>query len=118
MRGPRPYSPEPVDPEEVSPAGPYRALKQFGLVLLCAAWVALGLAGHDPWKTEDAISIGIAAQMADRNDFVVPLLAGEPYLADDPVLAEECQRAQRLTHEINTADPNDHDLRRAHPTMP
>ena len=85
MRGPRPYSPEPVDPEEVSPAGPYRALKQFGLVLLCAAWVALGLAGHDPWKTEDAMSIGIAAQMADRNDFVVPLLAGEPYLPQPPL---------------------------------
>ena len=85
MRGPRPYSPEPVDPEEVSPAGPYRALKQFGLVLLCAAWVALGLAGHDPWKTEDAMSIGIAAQMADRGEFAVPLLAGEPYLPQPPL---------------------------------
>ncbi|KGN31651.1 maltose O-acetyltransferase [Knoellia sinensis KCTC 19936] len=40
------------------------------------------------------------------------MLAGELYIADDPVLAEESQRAQRLTHQINTMDPNDHDGRR------
>ncbi|MEO8508215.1 MAG: glycosyltransferase family 39 protein [Betaproteobacteria bacterium] len=85
MRAPRPYTPEPVDPEAVSPAGPYRALKQFGLALLCAAWVALGLAGHDPWKTEDATSIGVAAEMADRDDYVVPTLAGEPYVPRPPL---------------------------------
>lgn len=86
MRPPRPYIPEPVDPESVSPAGPFRALKQFGLVLLCTAWVALGIAGHDPWKTEDAVSIGVAAEMADRADMVVPTLAGEPYLRHPPLV--------------------------------
>jgi 4-amino-4-deoxy-L-arabinose transferase-like glycosyltransferase len=85
MRAPRPYIPESVDPEAVSPTGPYRAFKQFGLVLLCAAWVALGLAGHDPWKTEDAISIGVAAEMADSGDLVVPTLAGEPYVPRPPL---------------------------------
>jgi 4-amino-4-deoxy-L-arabinose transferase-like glycosyltransferase len=86
MRAPRPYSPEPVDPEEVSPSGPLRAFKQFGLVLLCAAWVFLGLVGHDPWKTEDATSIGVASEMASRGDVVVPTLAGEPYLARPPLI--------------------------------
>ncbi|MFO1325122.1 MAG: hypothetical protein U1F15_13805 [Burkholderiales bacterium] len=85
MRAPRPYSPEPADPEGVSPGGPWRALKQFGLVLLCAAWVALGIAGHDPWKTEDATSIGVAAEMADRDDYIVPTLAGEPYVPRPPL---------------------------------
>ena len=33
------------------------------------------------------------------------MLAGELYLADDPELAAEMARAQRLTHEINTIDP-------------
>ena len=70
----------------VSPAAPYRALKQFGLALLCAAWVALGIAGHDPWKTEDATSIGVAAEMAGSRDFVVPTLAGEPYLPRPPLV--------------------------------
>ena len=69
-----------ADLESLSPSGPYRALKQFGLVLLCAAWVALGLAGHDPWKTEDAVSIGVAAEMAARGDAVVPTLAGPDVL--------------------------------------
>ena len=86
MRAPRPYTPEPVDPEEVSPSGPWRAFKQFGLVLLCAAWVAMGLVGHDPWKTEDATSIGVAFEMAIRGDIVVPALAGEPYLARPPLI--------------------------------
>ena len=85
MRAPRPYVPEPVDPEAVSPAAPYRAFKQFGLVLLCAAWVALGIAGHDPWKTEDATSIGVAAEMARAGDFVVPTLGGEPYVPRPPL---------------------------------
>jgi maltose O-acetyltransferase len=50
--------------------------------------------------------------MSDERTMRDRMLAGEPYIADDPVLAEESRRAQRLTHELNTADPNDHDLRR------
>ena len=40
------------------------------------------------------------------------MLAGELYIADDPDIARDSQRAQRLTHLINTMDPNDHDRRR------
>ena len=85
MRNANPPSTAVADLESLSPSGPFRALKQFGLVLLCAAWVALGLAGHDPWKTEDAVSIGVAAEMAARGDAVVPTLAGEPYLGTPPL---------------------------------
>ncbi len=35
------------------------------------------------------------------------MLAGEPYLADDPEIQADLQRAQRITHRINTADPSD-----------
>ncbi|MGH3370481.1 MAG: sugar O-acetyltransferase [Nocardioidaceae bacterium] len=35
------------------------------------------------------------------------MLAGELYIADDPVLAAESRRAQQLTHRINTLDPTD-----------
>ena len=73
MRAPRPYISRGRSTRRRSaPSAPFRALKQFGLVLLCAAWVALGIAGHDPWKTEDATSIGVATEMADSDDFVVP----------------------------------------------
>ncbi len=41
------------------------------------------------------------------------MLAGEMYVADDPALARDSKRAQRLTHLINTSDPTDHDRRLA-----
>ena len=39
------------------------------------------------------------------------MLAGERYVADDPALARDSKRAQRLTHLINSQDPTDHDSR-------
>lgn len=63
---------------ELSPSGPYRALKQAGLVLLCAAWIILGLIGHDPWKPDDAVSFGIAYDMLQRGDWLLPHIAGAP----------------------------------------
>lgn len=39
------------------------------------------------------------------------MLAGEPYIADDPAMARDSRRAQRLTHLINTMDPTDHERR-------
>lgn len=35
------------------------------------------------------------------------MLAGDLYLADDPELISDSQRAQQLTHQINTLDPTD-----------
>jgi maltose O-acetyltransferase len=35
------------------------------------------------------------------------MLAGDPYIADDPVIHQESLDAMRLAHEINTADPGD-----------
>jgi 4-amino-4-deoxy-L-arabinose transferase-like glycosyltransferase len=63
---------------ELSPSGPYRALKQAGLVLLCAAWIILGLIGHDPWKPDDAVSFGVAYDMLQRGDWLLPHIAGAP----------------------------------------
>ena len=61
---------------ELSPSGPYRALKQAGLVLLCAAWIVLGLIGHDPWKPDDAVSFGVAYDMLLQGDWTLPHIAG------------------------------------------
>ena len=60
--------------------------KQLGLTVLCAVWVLLGVIGHDPWKTQDALSFGVALDMIERGNAVAPRLAGEPYL-DNPPLA-------------------------------
>jgi 4-amino-4-deoxy-L-arabinose transferase-like glycosyltransferase len=71
---------------ELSPSGPYRALKQTGLVLLCAAWIVLGLIGHDPWKPDDATSFGIAYDMLRQGDWIVPHLAGTPVPERPPLV--------------------------------
>lgn len=86
MRAPRTAPPEPVDPEAVSPSGPNRALKQAGLFLLCLAWVLLGLVGHDPWKNDDATTFGVAWEIAQGGDVVVPRIAGEPWLEVGPLV--------------------------------
>jgi len=70
----------------LSPSGPYRGLKQFGLVLLCAAWIVLGLFGHDPWKTDDATAFGITYDMLRQGDPVVPHVAGMPVPDRPPLL--------------------------------
>jgi maltose O-acetyltransferase len=41
------------------------------------------------------------------------MLAGELYLADDPDLARDAERAMALTHRLNAIDPNDGPARRA-----
>ena len=41
-----------------------RAPVLFALLLL--AYLLPGLVGHDPWKTEDAIGIGIVHQMLEH----------------------------------------------------
>jgi 4-amino-4-deoxy-L-arabinose transferase-like glycosyltransferase len=70
---------------ELSPSGPYRAYKQAGLVLLCAAWIALGLFGHDPWKSDDATSVGIAYDMSKSGDWIVPRVADVPAVERPPL---------------------------------
>src|SRR5712691_6793923 len=54
------------------------------LALLDLAYLRPGLVGHDPWKTEDATGIGIVHQMLEHGQWIVPYLAGEPYLEDGP----------------------------------
>ena len=54
----------------------------LGLLLL--AYLLPGLVGHDLWKTEDAIGVGIVHQMLEHGQWTVPHLAGEPYWEDGP----------------------------------
>jgi 4-amino-4-deoxy-L-arabinose transferase-like glycosyltransferase len=55
------------------------------LAAIALAFVLPGLAGHDPWKTHDAIGIGIAHGMVSSGDAVVPRVAGMPWLYDPPL---------------------------------
>lgn len=60
-------------------------LARLPLLILLAVWLLPGLIGHDPWKNDDAIGIGIAHQFASHDDWLVPRLAGEHYPDDGPL---------------------------------
>jgi 4-amino-4-deoxy-L-arabinose transferase-like glycosyltransferase len=55
------------------------------LALIALAFILPGLGGHDLWKSFDAIGIEIAHQMHVTGDWVVPRVAGEPWLDDPPL---------------------------------
>lgn len=54
------------------------------LAAIALAFVLPGLAGHDPWKSHDALGIGIVYQMALSGDPIVPRVAGLAWLSDPP----------------------------------
>jgi len=85
MATPLPADEEPDDEAFDSPRR-FGRWKQFGLTILCAVWVLLGVIGHDPWKTQDALTFGVALDMIERGSGLTQRLADEPYL-DNPPLA-------------------------------
>jgi len=65
------------------------------VVLLCAAWLLPGLIGHDPWKPDEAYTFGVVYQLLQGGSWVVPTLAGEPFLDKPPLFhltAAACAR--------------------------
>ncbi len=55
------------------------------IALLVVAYALPGLLGHDPWKPEDAIGMGIVHQMLTHSQWWIPHLAGEPFVEDGPL---------------------------------
>ena len=50
------------------------------LAILLTIYIFIGLIGHDPWKHDDAISIGIAYDIFTNGDWLVPQLVGQVYI--------------------------------------
>lgn len=73
------YFIKPTDPD---PIGPGKAVM---LGLLCLIWLGTGLVGHDPWKPDEAYSFGLVYSMLQSGDWLVPTLAGEPYMDKPPL---------------------------------
>jgi 4-amino-4-deoxy-L-arabinose transferase-like glycosyltransferase len=61
------------------------AAASLALLALCAAWILFTLVGHDPWKPDEAYSFGLVLDFLERGDWVVPMLAGEPFLEKPPL---------------------------------
>jgi 4-amino-4-deoxy-L-arabinose transferase-like glycosyltransferase len=73
------YFIKPTDPHPITPT------KALMLGLLCLIWLGAGLVGHDPWKSDDAYSFGIIYSMLQSGDWLVPALAGEPFMDKPPL---------------------------------
>ena len=96
MRTVHPRAARSSDASSATPDDPYRLWKRAGLLLLTFAWIGLGLAGHDPWKFEDATMFGVAWEMNQRGDYVLPRLAGEVYLPQPPLVPALAALTQQL----------------------
>ncbi len=53
-------------------------------VVLCALWIFPVLIGRDPWKPDEAYSFGLVHSILQTGDWVVPMLAGEPFMEKPP----------------------------------
>ena len=73
------FSYPPTQEHLVTPA------KAWFLALLCATWVLTGLIGHDPWKPDEAYSFGLIYHILQSGDWLVPTLAGTPYMDKPPL---------------------------------
>ncbi|HYD56222.1 MAG TPA: hypothetical protein VEB41_04885 [Burkholderiales bacterium] len=60
-------------------------LSGAALAALSLAFVLPGLAGHDPWKSHDALGIGVAFQMALSGEAIIPRIGELAWLADPPL---------------------------------
>lgn len=58
-----------------------------GILLVAAvlAYLLFGAIGHDPWKGDDAIHIGVVKSMLATGDWLVPQLAGEVFTDYPPL---------------------------------
>jgi len=52
-------------------------LPTLAVVMLVGLYLLVGVTGHDPWKTEDAIHISIAHGFASHGLWLTPAIAGE-----------------------------------------
>lgn len=51
----------------------------WALAFLLSLYIFTGLIGHDPWKHDDAVTIGVVVEMFSGTGWLLPHLAGEAY---------------------------------------
>lgn len=69
----------PVRPEYSHSRGITLPPRGWVLAFLLALYILPGLIGHDPWKVDDAITIGVVHDMLGQGNWLMPQLAGRPY---------------------------------------
>ena len=66
------------------------------VALLCAAWILPGLFGHDPWKPDETHTFGVVYEILRGGSWVVPTLAGEPFMDKPPLFYLSAAATARL----------------------
>src|SRR2546423_7250398 len=61
------------------------SLKRIALFSTTALWLTLGLLGRDPWKPDEAYTFGLVYHILNTGDWVLPTLAGEPFMEKPPL---------------------------------
>ena len=74
-----------LPPAQAALDRPTGTLHLWLLALLFAAWILPGLIGHAPWKSDEATSFGLIYHILQSGDWVVPTLAGEPFMDKPPL---------------------------------
>jgi 4-amino-4-deoxy-L-arabinose transferase-like glycosyltransferase len=63
-----------------------RPIRGWSLALICLIYIGAGLTDHDPWKAIDAVNFGVVFSMLeDHRAWIVPHLAGSPWLESPPL---------------------------------
>ena len=55
------------------------------VITLALAYLLPGLIGHEPWKQDETYIFGMVYHMLQSGDWVVPQVAGEPFLEKPPL---------------------------------
>lgn len=58
---------------------------RVALAVFIALWLGVGLFGRDPWKPDEAYSFGLVRHILQTGDWLVPTLAGEPFMEKPPL---------------------------------
>ena len=69
----------PVQPEHTRFKGIALPPNGWALAVLLVLYIFTGLIGHDPWKNDDAVTIGVVHDLVNNGQWLTPSLAGHPY---------------------------------------
>src|SRR5215203_3350310 len=72
-------------PFNAAPAAAAQPLALRWVWVLAAAWILPGLIGHDPWKPDEAYTFGLVYSVLHSGDWLVPMLAHEPFMEKPPL---------------------------------
>ena len=71
-------------PEPIGHAPP-RDLPRWMAALCVTLWIVIGLFGREPYKPDEAYTVGLVKSVVDTGDWVVPRLVGEPFMEKPPL---------------------------------